>query len=181
VDSAIILGAMHNPISIRDILPGDLQEVLRINEESSPGVSQLTLAGAERLTTDATLAWVAVADQGIAGYLIAFIGSANYAGEEFAWFKERGRDFVYVDQVALAPSYCGRGVGSMLYSELERWGARRLCRSLNCEVNLDPPNPESLAFHRSYGFIEIGRMHTSDRRHVVLLQKQVGKRVDSGI
>jgi hypothetical protein len=67
---------MHNPISIRDIRPGDLQEVLRINEESSPGVSQLTVAGAERLITDATLAWVAVADQGIAGYLIAFIGSA---------------------------------------------------------------------------------------------------------
>jgi uncharacterized protein len=164
---------MRNPISIRDIRPGDLQEVLGINEESSPSVYQLTLADAERLTTDATLAWVAVADQLIAGYLIAFIGSAIYAGEEFAWFKARGRDFVYVDQVALAPSYRGRGVGTMLYSELERWGALQLCRSLNCEVNLDPPNPGSLAFHRSYGFIEIDRMHTSDGRHVALLQKEV--------
>jgi predicted GNAT superfamily acetyltransferase len=164
---------MRNPISIRDIRPGDLHEVLRINEESSPGVYLLTLAAAERLTTDATLAWVAVADQGIAGYLIAFIGSAVYAGEEFAWFKERGRNFAYVDQVALTPSYRGRGVGSMLYSELERWGARQLCRSLNCEVNLDPPNPGSLAFHKSYGFIEIGRMHTSDGRHVALLQKEL--------
>lgn len=83
---------------------------------------------------------------------------------------------MYVDQVALAPSYRGRGVGSILYSELERWDVRQLCRSLNCEVNLDPPNPGSLAFHRSYGFIEIGRMHTSAGRHVALLQKEVGKR-----
>jgi uncharacterized protein len=171
---------MHNRISVRDIRPGDLQEVLRINKESSPGVSQLTVVGAERLTTDATLAWVAVADQGMAGYLIAFIGSAMYAGEEFAWFKQRGRQFVYVDQVALAPSYRGRGVGSLLYSELERWAARQRCRSLNCEVNLAPPNPGSLAFHRRFGFIEIGRMHTSDGRHVALLQKEVGTRLDSG-
>jgi uncharacterized protein len=108
---------MHNLISIRDICPGDLQEVLRINEESSPGVSRLTAAGVERLTTDANVAWVALADQGVAGYIIGFIGSAFYAGEEFAWFKERGHDFVYVDQVALAPSYRGRGIGSMLYSD----------------------------------------------------------------
>jgi predicted GNAT superfamily acetyltransferase len=94
---------MHNPISIRDIRPGDLQEVLRIIEESSPSVSQLTVAGIERLIADATVAWVA--DQGIAGYLVGFIGSAIYAGDEFAWFQQRGRDFVYVDQIALAQSY----------------------------------------------------------------------------
>jgi uncharacterized protein len=161
---------MYIPISIRDFRPGDLQEVLRLNEESSPGVSQLDVAGIQRLTADATFAWVAVADadQGVAGYLIGFIGSAIYVGEEFAWFQERERDFVYVDQVALAQSYRGRGIGTMLYSELERRGARQHCRSLNCEVNLDPPNPESLAFHGDYGFIEIGRMHTSDGRHVAL-------------
>jgi uncharacterized protein len=171
---------MHNAISIRDIRPDDLKELLRINEESSPGVSQLTAVDAERLTTDATLAWVAVGDQGVAGYLIAFIGSATYAGEEFSWFKKRGREFVYVDQIALGLSYRGRGVGRLLYLELEQWAARQRCQLLNCEVNLDPPNPRSLAFHRRYGFIEIGRMHTSDGRHVALLQKEVGTRLDSG-
>ena len=65
---------MYIPISIRDFRPGDLQEVLRLNEESSPGVSQLDVAGIQRLTADATFAWVAVvdADQGVAGYLIGF-------------------------------------------------------------------------------------------------------------
>jgi len=118
-------------------------------------------------------AWVAVTDRDIAGYLIAFLGSASYGGEEFAWFKQRTQNFVYVDQVALARSYRGRGIGSVLYSELERWGSRQQCESLSCEVNLDPPNPASMAFHMSYGFIQIGRMHTSDGRHVALLQKAV--------
>jgi predicted GNAT superfamily acetyltransferase len=165
---------MHDLTSIRDIRSSDFQEVLRINAKSSPGVSQLTASAVERLTTDATLTWIAVAEPGIVGYLIGFMWSAIYDGEEFTWFKERGWDFVYIDQVALTPSYRGRGIGRMMYSELERWGAHQLCRSLNCEVNLDPPNPGSLAFHRSYGFIEIGRMRTSDGRHVALLQKQVG-------
>jgi len=62
----------------------------------------------------------------------------------------------------------------VLYSELEAVGLQAAMRkSLSCEVNLDPPNPASMAFHMSYGFIQIGRMHTSDGRHVALLQKAV--------
>jgi predicted GNAT superfamily acetyltransferase len=164
---------MHNPISIRDVRPDDLPEIVRINGESSPGVTQLTERGIAGLMTEATVAWVAIADRGIAGYLIAFLGSSNYDGEEFSWFKQRRQNFVYVDQVALARSYRGRGIGSMLYSELERWSSGQQCESLNCEVNLDPPNPASMAFHARYGFIQIGRLHTSDGRHVALLQKRV--------
>jgi hypothetical protein len=169
--STILQASMRNPIVIREVRSDDLPEILRINVESSPGVTRLTVHGIAGLVTEATLAWVAVTDRDIAGYLIAFLGSAGYGGEEFAWFKQRMQNFVYVDQVALARSYRGRGIGSMLYSELERWGSRQQCESLSCEVNLDPPNPASMAFHTSYGFIQIGRMHTSDGRHVALLQK----------
>ena len=42
-----------------------------------------------------------------------------------------------------------------------------------CEVNLEPSNPRSLAFHRRCGFIEVGSMKTTDGRRVVLLQKDV--------
>jgi predicted GNAT superfamily acetyltransferase len=168
-----MLATMRNPIVIREVRPDDLPEILRINVESSPGVTQLTVRGIAGLISEATLAWVAVADRDIAGYLIAFLDSASYGGEEFAWFKQRMQNFVYVDQVALARPYRGRGIGSMLYSELQRWGSRRQCESLSCEVNLDPPNPASMAFHMSYGFIQIGGMHTSDGRHVALLQKEV--------
>jgi len=134
--SAILRSSMRNPIVIREVRPDDLPEILRINVESSPGVTRLTVRGIAGLVTEATLAWVAVTDRDIAGYLIAFLGSASYGGEEFAWFKQRTQNFVYVDQVALARSYRGRGIGSVLYSELERWGSRQQCESLSCEVNL---------------------------------------------
>jgi predicted GNAT superfamily acetyltransferase len=65
----------------------------------------------------------------------------------------------------------------MLYAELELWSGRRQYTCLTCEVNLDPPNPGSLAFHQHREFVEVGRMRHVDGRHVALLQKQIGGRV----
>jgi predicted GNAT superfamily acetyltransferase len=31
---------------------------------------------------------------------------------------------------------------------------------VTCEVNLDPPNPESLAFHARLGFARVGEQET---------------------
>jgi uncharacterized protein len=170
---AVILVRMHHSIVIRDAHPDEFAEILRINAESSPGVTRLAMADIASLIPVATLCWVAVAERNVAGYLIAFVASARYEGEEFTWFRNRIQDFVYVDQLALARSYRRRGIGNTLYSTLERWAAEHSCRSLSCEVNIDPPNPASMAFHASYGFVEIGRMHTADGRQVSLLQKEV--------
>jgi predicted GNAT superfamily acetyltransferase len=164
---------MPNPISIRDIRSADFEAIGRINAESSPGVSLLTSDDLERLTAQAALAWVAVRGKDIAGYLIGLTGASPYDGEEFAWFKKRGRHFVYIDQIALAPSFRGRDIGHLLYAQVERWAVRQLCESMNCEVNLEPPNPRSLAFHQRYGFSEVGRMQTRDGRQVALLHKDV--------
>ncbi len=36
-----------------------------------------------------------------------------------------------------------------------------------CEVNLDPPNPGSDAFHDQMGFVEVGRAHLKEREKTV--------------
>jgi uncharacterized protein len=164
---------MHHDIVIRDARLAEFPEILRINAESSPGVTRLTGSDITSLTGTGALAWVAVADRKVAGYLIAFLSSASYDGEEFIWFSKQMRDFVYIDQLALARSYRRRGIGRALYTALERWAVGLSCRSLSCEVNINPPNPVSLAFHASYGFAEISRMHTADGRHVALLKKEL--------
>jgi uncharacterized protein len=38
-------------------------------------------------------------------------------------------------------------------------------------VNLEPPNPGSLRFHQSIGFVEVGRLGTADTKMVQLLAK----------
>ncbi len=51
---------------------------------------------------------------------------------------------------------------------------RKLISRLTCEVNLEPPNPASLEFHRRIGFSEVGRLNTRDGRTVALLSRNVG-------
>ncbi len=40
-----------------------------------------------------------------------------------------------------------------------------------CEVNSDPPNPASLAFHAGRGYLDPGHQRTPDGHEVVLLEK----------
>jgi predicted GNAT superfamily acetyltransferase len=40
---------------------------------------------------------------------------------------------------------------------------------VTCEVNLDPPNPRSLAFHERLGFREVGRQATKGGAFTVVL------------
>jgi predicted GNAT superfamily acetyltransferase len=87
--------------------------------------------------------------------------------------KQRADDFVYVDQIALAPLDRGRGIGRALYNSLEQWGADNRCRTVACEVNLAPVNDASLAFHARCGFNEVGRMSTADGRYVALLEHHI--------
>lgn len=162
---------MYNPISVRDINTQDIEAIGVINAQSAPGVFLLSVDDLERLIRAATVAWVAVTDAASAGYLIGFASAARYDSEEFRWFKEQQQDFFYVDQLAVAAPFRGRGVGSLLYAELDRRAARQGWRSLNCEVNLHPPNPRSMAFHLRRGFTEVGRMTTTDGRRVALLRK----------
>jgi len=164
---------MQNQIAVRDIPPFDIADIIAINQESSPGVSALDADAAEELLSSASVAWVAVDNERIVGYLIAMLAAARYDGDEFLWFKQRADDFVYADQIALAPLHRGRGIGRALYNCLEQWGAGNKCRTVACEVNLAPPNVASLAFHARCGFVEVGRMWTADGRHAALLEHYI--------
>jgi hypothetical protein len=62
----------------------------------------------------------------------------------------------YLDRVAFDAAAQGQGLGSALYAEVDR-RLRDIGTGLTLEVNIDPPNEPSLAFHRKHGFIEVGR------------------------
>jgi uncharacterized protein len=139
-----------------------------INHEASPGVSTLDAAAAERLIAAASVAWAAVENDSIVGYLIAMLAAAHYDGEEFIWFKQRGEHFVYVDQIAL-DHYAEAAASVACCTRASRLGAQ----GIDAEHNLVPPNPRSWAFHARRGFIEVGRMLTSDSRRVALLERDI--------
>jgi predicted GNAT superfamily acetyltransferase len=88
--------------------------------------------------------------------LLAFDQAADYDSPNFLWFRERFGRFVYVDRIVVAGSARGRGLARLLYEALfERVRAAGHARVV-CEVNADPPNPASDAFHAALGFVEVG-------------------------
>jgi predicted GNAT superfamily acetyltransferase len=61
-----------------------------------------------------------------------------------------------VDRIVVAASARGRGCARRLYHDLFAHALRAGHERVVCEVNSNPPNPESDAFHASLGFVEVG-------------------------
>lgn len=105
------------------------------------------------------------ADQ--SGFLIALDERAKYRNPNFDWFRGRYSRFVYIDRVVVEPAQRGRGIARQLYEDLFD-AARSSGRGrVVCEVNSDPPNPASDAFHARLGFAIVGTAHLADRGKTV--------------
>jgi len=89
-------------------------------------------------------------------FLIAFDQDAGYASPNFLWFKARYPRFAYVDRIAVADHARGRGLARRLYVALFERARAAGHGIVTCEVNSDPPNPGSDAFHAAMGFTEVG-------------------------
>lgn len=148
---------------IRPFAPADLDALVAINDDAHPAVP---ITPREELAELAGLSGprLVVDDGEVAGFLFALPPGLDYRSENYLWFSARaaetGRGFLYVDRIVLAPRLRGQGVGPRLYGAVFE-AARAAGRAeVLCEVNLDPPNPGSLAFHTRLGFREVGRQRT---------------------
>jgi uncharacterized protein len=98
----------------------------------------------------------ATAGAGADGFLIAFDEASEYDGVNFKWFIKRYAKFVYIDRVIVAPHARGRGLARGFYEDLFDRARRAGHERVGCEINSDPPNPGSMAFHAALGFAEVG-------------------------
>jgi len=157
--------------ALRPITLDDASAVISINAQGAPGVTPIDRADLDFVLGLATLAWVAVADGAVVAYVTAFDDEVQYDEDEINWCRAHAKRFLHIDQVAVAADWRGKGVGSAVYSAVESWAVSRGYRSITAGVNLEPPNPESMAFHHARGFVEFGRVWTKTKTHVALLQK----------
>jgi predicted GNAT superfamily acetyltransferase len=90
-------------------------------------------------------------------FMLVFDQDADYDSPNFLWLRERYPRFVYVDRICVAPAARGRGLARLLYEQLFVMARAAGHETIVCEVNLEPPNPGSDAFHAALGFAEVGR------------------------
>jgi predicted GNAT superfamily acetyltransferase len=128
---------------------------LQLNNAHARETSELDLV---RLTTLLDLACYAKGiDQGKTAFLIALDHTAPYQNPNFAWFKRAYQSFVYIDRVVVAESARGQGIARLLYEDLFAAAHSIGVLRIVCEVNLEPPNPASDAFHLAMGFETVGQ------------------------
>jgi predicted GNAT superfamily acetyltransferase len=117
---------------------------------------ELSLLDADRLRQLVQWSWLATAIGGLDAFVIAFDQSSLYDGANFRWFSARYERFAYVDRVVVAPHARGRGLARHLYGAVIDKARADGLPLVTCEVNLDPPNPASDAFHAALGFEPVG-------------------------
>ena len=139
---------------LRPITAADHDAVLDLNERHVELLSPLDETRLAELLAVADNAAVIDVDGAFAGFVITFAAGSAYDGENFGWFTERYDDFCYLDRVVIDGAFRRRGLASAVYDELESSCGRPL---FALEVNLDPPNTASLAFHQARGYTEVGQ------------------------
>jgi predicted GNAT superfamily acetyltransferase len=156
-------------VSLREI---DLASICRLNNQFGAETSLLTEAEMSRLIGMSFYGKAAVGDsiESPDAVLIALDQAAPYDNPNFDFFRSRHASFVYIDRMITATRAQKRGLGRRLYEDLFEKAREAGQEIVGCEVNLDPPNPASDAFHERLGFEEVGRATLQNGKTVRYLE-----------
>lgn len=139
--------------SILPISTEDEPVVLALNNLNAAELSLLDPAGLRALLAEA---FYARRIGMVEAFLIGFDQTASYESPNFLWFRARYPRFAYVDRICVSEAARGRGHARRLYLDLFEAAAADGHERVVCEVNADPPNPGSDAFHAAMGFLPVG-------------------------
>ena len=155
---------------IRQTKDEDFPRILDINATEEDKTSRIDLARITQLDSWSDYHRVVMVEDEVVGFFLVMSEASNYDGDNFRWFVERYRRFLYVDRIVIDRTFARRGVGSALYGDLIQFAATQGWSKLCCEINVSPPNPVSHAFHAGFGFNEVGRSARADASKVVSYQ-----------
>lgn len=142
-------------MNIRFATEKDLPAVLKLNTAALQHVSEVTLSDMKRFLKQADPFLVIEEGEELAGFMIVLQKGLDYKSLNYQFFCNNYSDFDYVDRIVIAEKFRGRKFGKALYDHLFTHSDKK---KITCEVNLQPPNPDSIAFHKSLGFKQVAEM-----------------------
>ena len=156
-------------MKIRPLEDADVPAVIALNHEAASALSPLDYEGLSRHRAEAAHVVVCEVDDTVAAFAVAYAPGATYESINYGWHAARFDDFLYLDRIAVGGDFRRRGIATLLYDDLEARAAPR--GRMVCEVNSEPPNVESLAFHRHRGYRDIGHLAQTDGHETVMMEK----------
>lgn len=142
--------------TIRDAGPADFEAIVALNDAHVEHTSPMDLGRLIELHRLSCHHKVADVDGEAAAFVLAMSEQCDYVNPNYCWFASRYPRFLYVDRIVVGAGAIGAGVGSALYRDLFHYARACGIPVVACEYNVVPPNEPSRAFHRRFGFSEVG-------------------------
>ena len=157
-------------MELRPLHLSDSSSILEINEQGLPGTGKVSEEEIVNLLSYSSFAVGIFDDNSLLGFVICLPPKTAYGSLNYRWFNERYSDFLYVDRVAVLASFRNQQIGSRLYRAVIDEAAK-LAVPVVAEVNLRPPNPDSVRFHERHGFSEVGQFEHKEKAVIMMLRQ----------
>ena len=156
--------------TLRTVEPRDVEDLVVINNSGYPAVPMVESSDIEALLKISSLALVAEDEnKKLLGFVIAIDPGQRYESENYVFFEGRFSNHLDIDRIVLTPESQGLGLGSAFYDRVFAKARLDGRDTVTCEVNIEPPNPGSLRFHRRWGFVDVDQQPTKGGQVVVQL------------
>lgn len=157
-------------MTIRKLEMKDYHRVLELNNESVHFLSPLTNDKLESIISQSEMVNVIEVDGRVEAFVLTLKEGKEYDSVNYLWFSNHYDHFLYIDRVVVSLQMQGKGLGNILYESVFSHAKLIGVPYVAAEIDINPPNPESLKFHEKFGFAEVGKQTVAQGKKVVSLQ-----------
>ena len=139
-----------------------LQSIYDLNQANTPEVGSLkSIDHLKKLIELSAYNLLVLDDDEIVGFIICMREGSVYRSENYKFFVQKLKKFLYVDRVAIDEQYRRAGLGQAIYENIFIHAAKNDL-PIAFEVNTQPVNQPSLNFHEKMGFDKVGAKNFED-------------------
>jgi hypothetical protein len=156
---------------VREVIAADHARVLELNQASVVELSPLDERRLRYILELAHRSLVVEQEGEVLAFALAVAPQTGYDSRNYIQLAKQFENFLYLDRIAVAESARRHGLGAALYDAMEASAAP--FGRMVCDVNIEPLNEASLAFHQARGYEPVGELEHGDVKTVVLLSKEL--------
>jgi len=139
-----------------------LKSIYDLNQANTPKVGPLeSINHLKKLIELSAYNLLVQDDDEIVGFIICMREGSIYGSENYKFFTNRLKKFLYVDRVAIDERHRRAGLGQAIYEDIFAQASEDNL-PIALEVNTEPINQPSLNFHEKMGFDKVGSRDFED-------------------